>query len=156
MRRWRPRTRTRPHQNEATKKPDLIGSARREREEERGRPVNILGVLLHTIAISRLSRVRTELSGLETHLSIQSGCRLRLRQSRKKGQQPYWSTAGMKDHVRPAAKRAGITKRIGSHTLRHTFGTLVKSQRCGRGHDEGTDAPSQRQHHNGPIRPGNW
>ena len=46
----------------------------------------------------------------------------------KKGQQPYWPTAGMEDHVRPAAKRAGITKRIGWHTLRHTFGTLVKSQ----------------------------
>jgi hypothetical protein len=33
----------------------------------------------------------------------------------------------MKDHVRPA-KHAGITKRIGWHTLRHTFGTLVKNQ----------------------------
>jgi integrase len=46
----------------------------------------------------------------------------------KDGRQPYWPTAGMEDHVRPAAKRAGITKRIGWHTLRHTFGTLVKSQ----------------------------
>jgi len=46
----------------------------------------------------------------------------------KNGQQPYWPTAGMEDHVRPAAKRAGITKHIGWHTLRHTFGTLVKSQ----------------------------
>jgi integrase len=46
----------------------------------------------------------------------------------KNGQQPYWPTAGMEDHVRPAVKRAGITKRIGWHTLRHTFGTLVKSQ----------------------------
>lgn len=44
------------------------------------------------------------------------------------GKQPYWPTAGMEDHVRPAAKRAGITKRIGWPTLRHTFGTLVKSQ----------------------------
>ena len=46
----------------------------------------------------------------------------------KKGQQPYWPTAGMENHIRPAAKRADITKRIGWHTLRHTFGTLVKSQ----------------------------
>jgi integrase len=46
----------------------------------------------------------------------------------KDGSQPYWPTAGMEDHIRPAAKRAGITKRIGWHTLRHTFGTLVKSQ----------------------------
>ncbi len=34
----------------------------------------------------------------------------------------------MEDHIRPAARRVGITKRIGWHTLRHTFGTLVKSQ----------------------------
>jgi len=46
----------------------------------------------------------------------------------KVGSQPYWPTAGMEDHVRPAAIRAGIVKRLGWHTLRHTFGTLVKSQ----------------------------
>jgi integrase len=46
----------------------------------------------------------------------------------KDGSQPYWPTAGMEDHVRPAAIRAGIVKRLGWHTLRHTFGTLVKSQ----------------------------
>jgi site-specific recombinase XerD len=33
----------------------------------------------------------------------------------------------MEDHIRPAAKRAGITKRSGWHTLRHTFGTLLKA-----------------------------
>jgi integrase len=49
----------------------------------------------------------------------------------KDGSQPYWPTAGMEDHVRPAAKRAGITVRIGWHTLRHTFGTLVNSQGAG-------------------------
>jgi len=41
---------------------------------------------------------------------------------------PYWPNAGMEDHVRPAARRAGIGKRLGWHTLRHTFGTLIKSQ----------------------------
>lgn len=46
----------------------------------------------------------------------------------KRGQQPYWPNAAMEDHIRPAAKRAEIQKRIGWHTLRHTFGTLVKSQ----------------------------
>jgi integrase len=46
----------------------------------------------------------------------------------KHGVQPYWPTSGMENYVKPAAKRAGITKRIGWHTLRHTFGTLVKSQ----------------------------
>lgn len=46
----------------------------------------------------------------------------------KQGKQPYWPNAAMEDHIRPAAKRAGIQKRLGWHTLRHTFGTLVKSQ----------------------------
>jgi len=44
------------------------------------------------------------------------------------GKQPYWPTSAMADHVRPAALRVGIAKRLGWHTLRHTFGTLVKSQ----------------------------
>ena len=34
----------------------------------------------------------------------------------------------MERHIRPAAIRVGIGKRIGWHTFRHTFGTLVKSQ----------------------------
>jgi integrase len=46
----------------------------------------------------------------------------------KDGTQPYWPNAAMEDYVRPAAKQAGIQKRIGWHTLRHTYGTLVKSQ----------------------------
>jgi integrase len=44
------------------------------------------------------------------------------------GKQPMWPTAGLEDHVRPAAKRAGISKRVGWHTLRHTFGTLLNSE----------------------------
>ena len=44
------------------------------------------------------------------------------------GKQPYWPTSAMADHIRPAALRVGITKRLGWHTLRHSFGTLVKSQ----------------------------
>jgi integrase len=34
----------------------------------------------------------------------------------------------MEKHIRPAAIRAGITKRIGWHTLRHSFGTLINSE----------------------------
>ena len=47
----------------------------------------------------------------------------------KKGHaDPDWPTAGMEDHVRPAAQRAGIQKQVGWHTFRHTFGTLVNSK----------------------------
>jgi integrase len=46
----------------------------------------------------------------------------------KHGKQPYWPTAAMKNHIKPAAVRAGIQKRISWHTLRHTLGTLIKSQ----------------------------
>jgi integrase len=45
----------------------------------------------------------------------------------KKGEQPYWPDQLMKRHIRPAARRAGITKRIGWHTFRHTFSTLLKA-----------------------------
>jgi len=33
----------------------------------------------------------------------------------------------MEKYIRPAALRAGIQKRLGWHTLRHTFGTLLKA-----------------------------
>jgi site-specific recombinase XerD len=33
----------------------------------------------------------------------------------------------MKRHIRPVAKANGIHKRIGWHTFRHTFGTLLKA-----------------------------
>ncbi len=46
----------------------------------------------------------------------------------KHGQQPYWPNAAMEDHIRPAALRAGISKRVGWHTFRHTFGTMVNSE----------------------------
>ena len=33
----------------------------------------------------------------------------------------------MEDHIRPAGVRAGITKRVGWHVFRHSYGTLLKS-----------------------------
>jgi hypothetical protein len=44
-----------------------------------------------------------------------------------KGKQPYWPDNLMKRYIRPVAKAAGIHKRIGWHTFRHTFGTLLKA-----------------------------
>jgi integrase len=43
------------------------------------------------------------------------------------GRQPLWPNSAMEGHIRPAAIRTGIMKRIGWHTLRHTFGTLLKA-----------------------------
>lgn len=45
----------------------------------------------------------------------------------KKGTQPLWLATIMRYYIQPAARRAGITKKIGWHTFRHTFSTLIKS-----------------------------
>lgn len=39
------------------------------------------------------------------------------------GQRPYWPDSVLKNHVRPAATAAGITKTIGWHTFRHSVGS---------------------------------
>ena len=46
---------------------------------------------------------------------------------RMKGKQPYWADNLMKRYMRPVAHKAGITKNIGWHTFRHSFGTLLKA-----------------------------
>jgi integrase len=42
------------------------------------------------------------------------------------GVQPYWPENLLRRHIRPAAKRAGITKVVGWHSFRRTFATLLK------------------------------
>jgi integrase len=44
-----------------------------------------------------------------------------------KGNQPYWPDNLMKRHIQPVAKAIGINKKIGWHTFRHSFGTLLKA-----------------------------
>ncbi len=46
---------------------------------------------------------------------------------RMKGKQPYWPDNLMKRYIRPMARQACITKNIGWHTFRHSFGTLLKA-----------------------------
>ena len=46
---------------------------------------------------------------------------------RMKGKQPCWPDNLMKRYIRPVAHKAGITKNIGWHTFRHSFGTLLKA-----------------------------
>jgi integrase len=43
------------------------------------------------------------------------------------GEKPYWPDAVLKRHILPAAKRAGISKRIGWHSFRRTLATLLQS-----------------------------
>src|ERR1039457_4817509 len=44
-----------------------------------------------------------------------------------RGKQPYCPDNLMKRYIRHVARAAGIHKRIGWHTFRHTFGTLLKA-----------------------------
>ena len=43
------------------------------------------------------------------------------------GKQPYWPENLLRRHIRPAAIKAGISKRIGWHTFRHSYATLLKA-----------------------------
>jgi integrase len=45
----------------------------------------------------------------------------------KRGRQPVWLGTVMRDHIQPIALKLGIKKRIGWHTFRHTFSTLLKA-----------------------------
>jgi integrase len=45
--------------------------------------------------------------------------------SRNDGKDPLWPGVALQKMIRPAAKRAGIRKRIGWHTFRHTYSTLL-------------------------------
>ena len=47
------------------------------------------------------------------------------RAGKKRGKQPVWLSKVMSYHIQPAAKRLGITKRIGWHTFRRTYTTLL-------------------------------
>ncbi len=52
-----------------------------------------------------------------------------------KGKQPLWPDSLLKRWIQPAAKHVGISKRVGWHTLRHTYSTLLRAnreeKRCG-------------------------
>ena len=44
-----------------------------------------------------------------------------------KGTKPYWPGTLFRVHIGPALEVAGISGNVGWHTLRHTFGTLMKA-----------------------------
>jgi integrase len=41
--------------------------------------------------------------------------------------QPYWPNSIFRVYIKPAAKKIGLTKRIGWHRFRHTFGTILNA-----------------------------
>jgi integrase len=45
----------------------------------------------------------------------------------KKGTQPYWPKSIYRVYIKRAADRIGLRKRIGWHTFRHTFGTILNA-----------------------------
>jgi integrase len=44
-----------------------------------------------------------------------------------KGERPYWPDMILKHHIKPLAKRLGIKKRIGWHTFRRSFASILKA-----------------------------
>ena len=44
-----------------------------------------------------------------------------------RGKNPYWGQQLLRHHIRPVAQEPGITKRIGWHTFRRTYSTLLRA-----------------------------
>ncbi len=44
-----------------------------------------------------------------------------------RGKNPYWGQQLLRHHIRPVVKKLGITKRIGWHTFRRTYSTLLRA-----------------------------
>jgi hypothetical protein len=82
---------------------------------------------------------------LETCFTLQSAGGLDLRQHPEEGgKQPYSPDAILKRRIRPAATRAKIAKRIGWHTFRRTFSTLLKAKLAG-GRQSGAGTAAARE-----------
>jgi integrase len=45
------------------------------------------------------------------------------------GRFPYWGQSIMRAFIRPAAAKVGIAQRIGWHTFRHTYSSLLRANR---------------------------
>jgi site-specific recombinase XerD len=45
----------------------------------------------------------------------------------KDGAAPYWPDSALEEFVKPAATRAKLAKRIGWHTFRHSYSTLLRA-----------------------------
>ena len=47
--------------------------------------------------------------------------------NRYRGRRPFWGQAILRKYIRPAALKVGIQNRLGWHTFRHTYSTLLRS-----------------------------
>jgi integrase len=71
------------------------------------------------------------------------------------GRRPYWGQSIMRNVIRPTAVNLGISRRIGWHTLRHTYSTLFAGNGCGYQGDAGTVTACLCQGNPRHIHPGN-
>ena len=46
-----------------------------------------------------------------------------------RGKRPFWGQSLMRTIIRPAATKVGITQRIGWHTFRHTYSSLLRANK---------------------------
>jgi len=60
-------------------------------------------------------------------MPLQHVRRLGFCKQRHRGRTPLWGQAILRRYIRPLAQRAGIQKRFGWHTFRHTYSTLLRS-----------------------------
>jgi integrase len=44
----------------------------------------------------------------------------------KRGKQPFWLSAVMRDYIQPMARKLGIQKKMSWHTFRHTLSSILK------------------------------
>lgn len=51
------------------------------------------------------------------------------RAGKKRGKQPIWLSTVMRYHIQPVVKELGINKRVGWHTFRRTYSTLLQANR---------------------------
>ncbi len=66
-------------------------------------------------------------SALEDEDDLQPSRRLGVCKPAKNGTQPYWPKSIYRVYIKRAADKIGLQKRIGWHTFRHTFGTILNA-----------------------------
>lgn len=64
---------------------------------------------------------------MEDENDLQPSLRLGDASPAKKGKQPYWTKSIYRVYIKRAADKIGLRKRIGWHTFRHTFGTILNA-----------------------------